>query len=185
MSELFRRMGGNLRSGACRTASGRGAIWSVMSCVMRVPPGDHARCWSLDSVPGANIAFFSGLGVEYFGTEGSESAVRQVSRRFADQPRITLACCDFTRTIPFDGPFDLVVDRSSLTHNSTADIRRCLLTVGSRMNRARNSSESTGFRPTIRNFWLGGTAATIIHVRTSSQDNSKMSGPSISRIRGI
>jgi Methyltransferase domain len=82
---------------------------------------------------GANVAFFASLGVEYFGMEGSESAVKRVGGRFAGQPGITLAAGDFTQSIPFNGPFDLVVDRSSLTHNSTAAIRDCLQAVGARM----------------------------------------------------
>jgi SAM-dependent methyltransferase len=112
--------------------------WSdLVSYVMRYarPEGTSRRVLELGFGAGANVAFFSSLGFEYFGTEGSQSAVNRVSRRFADRPGIALACCDFTRSIPFDGPFDLVVDRSSLTHNSTPAIRECLRAVGTRMKR--------------------------------------------------
>jgi len=110
--------------------------WSdLVSYVMRYARPDDTSCKVLELGfgAGANIGFLSGLGVEYFGTEGSASAVQRVGKRFANQPGISLACCDFTRNIPFDGPFDLVVDRSSLTHNSTAAIRSCLRDVASRM----------------------------------------------------
>jgi hypothetical protein len=110
--------------------------WSdLVSYVMRYarPSGGSCRVLELGFGAGANIGFFASLGVEYFGMEGSESAVQRVGRRFAGQSGITLARGDFTRVIPFDGPFDLVVDRSSLTHNSTAAIRSCLQAVGSRM----------------------------------------------------
>ena len=110
--------------------------WSdLVSYVMRYarPHGGSCKVLELGFGAGANIAFFASLGVDYFGTEGSESAVRRVARRFENQPRISLVCCDFTRTIPFDGPFDLIVDRSSLTHNSTAAIGACLRLVAARM----------------------------------------------------
>jgi hypothetical protein len=110
--------------------------WSdLVSYVMRFarPRGGSCKVLELGFGAGANIGFFSSLGVDYFGTEGSESAMQSAGRRFANQPRISLACCDFTRSIPFDGPFDIVVDRSSLTHNATMAIRGCLRDVASRM----------------------------------------------------
>jgi hypothetical protein len=112
--------------------------WSdLVSYVMRYarPDGASYKVLELGFGAGANVAFFSSLGVEYFGIEGSESAVKEVGARCAGRPGVTLACGDFTMNIPFDGPFDLVVDRSSLTHNSTAAIRGCLQAIGSRMKR--------------------------------------------------
>jgi SAM-dependent methyltransferase len=112
--------------------------WSdLVSYVMRYarPSGRSCKVLELGFGAGANVAFFASLGVDYFGVEGSESAIERVRRRFADQPGITLACGDFTQCIPFNGPFDLVVDRSSLTHNSTPAIRACLQDIGSRMKR--------------------------------------------------
>lgn len=110
--------------------------WSdLVSYVMRYarPAGGSFNVLELGFGAGANIAFFASLGVEYFGLEGSESAVKRVGQRFAGHPSITLAAGDFTQSIPFNGPFDLVVDRSSLTHNSTAAIRGCLHAIRSRM----------------------------------------------------
>jgi hypothetical protein len=112
--------------------------WSdLVSYVMSYarPHDPSCKVLELGFGAGANIAFFSSLGVEYFGMDGSESVVKRVGQRFANQAGITLACGDFTQNIPFAGPFDLVVDRSSLTCNSTAAIRGCLQDVGARMSR--------------------------------------------------
>lgn len=74
---------------------------------------------------GANIPFFLDLGVEYYSIEGSKTAVNEVRQRF---PEIedTVKVGDFTAEIPFDTSFDYVVDRASLTTNSTTAIKRCL-----------------------------------------------------------
>lgn len=103
--------------------------WSdLISYVMRYarPDGRPCQVLELGFGAGANVAFFLALGAHYSGTEGSATAVAQVRERFAAAENFRVACCDFTETIPFDGPFDLVVDRSSLTHNGTRAIRACL-----------------------------------------------------------
>ena len=103
--------------------------WSdLVSYVMRYarPAGPGARVLELGCGAGANIPFFLELGADYSGTDGSASVVERVRERFASAPNLRIACCDFTAEIPFAGPFDLVVDRSSLTHNGTSAIRRCL-----------------------------------------------------------
>jgi hypothetical protein len=40
---------------------------------------------------------------------------------------------DFTASIPFPGPFDLIVDRSSLTHNCTSSIQQCLKLIRNKL----------------------------------------------------
>lgn len=35
---------------------------------------------------------------------------------------VTVVAGDFTECLPFEGEFDLILDRSSVTHNNTADI---------------------------------------------------------------
>lgn len=101
--------------------------WSTLvSYVMR-----HVDVDSVDSVlelgcgTGANIPFFLGLDVDYYAVEGSETAVEVVRDRFPEI-RDQVVCGDFTTEFPDDGPFDLVVDRGSLTCNSTAAIERIL-----------------------------------------------------------
>lgn len=81
---------------------------------------------------GANIPFFINEGMDYYAVEGSETIVRELWRRFPDQKQ-HIAVGDFTAKIPFGGPFDLVVDRSSLTHNTTSDIRRTIGLIHDRL----------------------------------------------------
>jgi hypothetical protein len=102
--------------------------WSdLVSYVMRYArPGRASRVLELGFGAGANAPFFLSLGVQYFGTEGSPTAVASALERYAGAQNFQAACCDFTKVIPFEGPFDLVVDRSSLTHNSLASIEECL-----------------------------------------------------------
>ena len=106
--------------------------WSdVVSYVMRYAPPTRRpyRVLELGFGAGANIPFFLSLCADYSGTEGSATAVERVRRRFVNAAGFRVICCDFTASIPFEGPFDLVVDRSSLTHNGTAAIRACLQRV--------------------------------------------------------
>jgi SAM-dependent methyltransferase len=102
--------------------------WSdLVSYVMRYsrPTDKTFRVLELGCGAGANIPFFASLGVEYFGIEGSATVVGRLRERYpAMQDRIVAG--DFTQEVPFDTEFDLVVDRSSLTHNTTTDIMRCL-----------------------------------------------------------
>jgi SAM-dependent methyltransferase len=110
--------------------------WSdVVSFVMRYarPARLPCRVLELGFGAGANITFFVSIGADYSGTEGSATAVEHVQRRFANVENFRVKCCDFTKEIPFDGPFDLVVDRSSLTHNGTAAIEHCLRQVAGKM----------------------------------------------------
>ena len=113
------------------------SIWpwtDLVSHVMRYakPGSANHRVLELGCGAGANIPFFEWLGVEYFAIEGSSTIVYQLHERFPHlQEKIVAG--DFTKVIPFAGPFDLVVDRSSLTHNKTADIKKALSLVGSRL----------------------------------------------------
>jgi SAM-dependent methyltransferase len=107
------------------------SVWpwtDLVSYVMRYarPEQRPYRVLELGFGAGANIPFFLDIGAEYSGIEGSAAAVERVRRRFAGADNLSLAWGDFTETIPFAGPFDLIVDRSSLTHNGTAAIRSCL-----------------------------------------------------------
>ncbi|HKP95123.1 MAG TPA: methyltransferase [Fibrobacteria bacterium] len=86
----------------------------------------------LGCASGANIPFFLSLGADYHGMEGSPSMVADLLARFPGLEG-KVATGDFTREIPFAGPFDLIVDRSSLTHNHAAAIADCLRLVGARM----------------------------------------------------
>lgn len=109
--------------------------WSdLVSCVMRYskPNAPHFRVLELGFGAGANIRFFLELGVEYFGIEGSASIVERVQKKYP-QIKNRLIAGDFTREIPFEGEFDLIVDRSSITHASTAAIQNCLKILKTKM----------------------------------------------------
>ena len=110
---------------------GQSSVWpwsDLVSYVMRYSPPDRRpyRVLELGFGAGANVPFFLSIGADYSGIEGSPTAVERVRQRFAGADGLRVACCDFTESIPFEETFDLVVDRSSLTHNGTTAIRRCL-----------------------------------------------------------
>ena len=83
------------------------------------------RVLELGCGAGANIPLFRTLGIDYFSIEGSPTIVEQLHKRYPDLAK-NIACGDFTFLQPFSGQFDLIIDRASLTHNSTAAIARAL-----------------------------------------------------------
>ena len=98
--------------------------WSdLVSLVMRYghPDNGFRRVLELGCGVGANISLFADLGADYHSVEGSPTAVAFVHERFPEL-REKVVVGDYTRRIPFGGQFDLIVDRSSLTCNSTASI---------------------------------------------------------------
>ncbi|NRF93669.1 class I SAM-dependent methyltransferase [Paenibacillus frigoriresistens] len=102
--------------------------WSdLVSHVMRHTKGvtKGLRVLEVGCGAGANIPFFKSMGVEYFAIEGSEFIVQQLKDSNNDI-RDHIVTGDFTEEIPFDGLFDLVVDRCSITHNTTRKITNCL-----------------------------------------------------------
>lgn len=109
--------------------------WSDMvSCVMRYarPNSAQFKVLELGCGAGANIPFFQYLGVQYYAIEGSSTIVERLWKRFPEFKGKIIAG-DFTKNISFAEQFDLVVDRSSLTHNTTAAIRTCLSQVYDRL----------------------------------------------------
>ncbi len=81
---------------------------------------------------GANIPFFQSLGVKYYAIEGSTTMVDTLKKKFPELQENIIAG-DFTSNIPFSNDFDLIVDRSSLTHNNTQEITKCLKNVENKM----------------------------------------------------
>ena len=77
---------------------------------------------------GANIPFFQSLNASYHGIDISKTVVDQLHIQF---PKLKekIKNTDFCAEIPFYGPFDLVVDRGSLTHNDSDSIKSCLNTL--------------------------------------------------------
>lgn len=102
--------------------------WSdVVSYVMRYarPTGPDYRVLELGCGAGANIPFFQRLGVHYCGVEGSGHMVGQLRAAYPGLAD-SIVVGDFTRDIPFAGRFDLILDRGSLTHNTSASISAAL-----------------------------------------------------------
>ena len=66
--------------------------------------------------------------------EGSASIVKMLAGQFPEYSS-TIKVGDFTKELPFDGEFDLIVDRASLPHNTTSSIKQCLQLVKSRLAR--------------------------------------------------
>jgi SAM-dependent methyltransferase len=99
--------------------------WSdVVSYVHRYakPAAGFQRVLELGCGAGANIPFFLKLDVDYSAIEGSSAIVVRLHQTYPIiQDKILVG--DFTQSIPFEEPFDLIVDRGSLIHNDTAGIR--------------------------------------------------------------
>ena len=95
-------------------------------------PDGYQRILELGCGVGANIPFFLRSGVDYCAVEGSQAAVARLHEAYP-QLREKVVLGDFTRSIPFAGPFDLVVDRSALTCNATDAVRHGLKLVFERL----------------------------------------------------
>ena len=72
---------------------------------------------------GLNIMFFNSIGVRYYGIEGSETAVQYARKKFPDIQN-NLQIADFTQNLVFKEKFNYIIDRGSLTHNSTKGIKK-------------------------------------------------------------
>lgn len=118
-------------------ASGHLSIWPWSDLVSLVhrharPENGFRRVLECGSGAGANIPLFLALKADYFGIDGSPHIVAQLRERYP-QIKDHLVAGDFTREIPFDGSFDLAVDRGSLTHNTVEGIARALSLIFSRL----------------------------------------------------
>ena len=74
---------------------------------------------------GANIPLFLALGWSYYAIEGSPTVVAKLHHRYPNLVN-NILLGDFTAKMPFDQAFDLVIDRASLTHNTTPSIINAL-----------------------------------------------------------
>ena len=117
----------------CYSNNTQMSIWpwsDLVSYVMRYarPIGPAFRVLELGCGMGANIPFFRHLDVEYHAVDGSPMAVSMLHERYPDLVGF-IQEGDFTKNIPFEESFDLVVDRASLTHNNGEAIRRTIANV--------------------------------------------------------
>lgn len=147
--------------------------WSdLIGYVMRYarPTGPAFRVLELGCGAGANIPFFQSLGVEYYGIEGSPAIVEKLRERFPSLEG-NIVAGDFTLQIPFAGEFDLVVDRSSLTHNTTTAIVRCLDAAHAKL-RSGGKFIGIDWFSTAYSEYRKGTAAEDEFTRTGYQEGS-------------
>ena len=80
---------------------------------------------------GANIPFFKRLGCHYDGIDGSPSIIKKLTTQYPELSEKLIAQ-DFTKNLP-DENYDLIVDRASLTHNSTIAIQSAITLIYDRL----------------------------------------------------
>lgn len=75
---------------------------------------------------GMNIPYFSHREADYYGIDGSDSAVKSLLERYpALSGRVSVG--DFTRELSLvPNGYDVICERASIPHNDIASIRRCL-----------------------------------------------------------
>jgi SAM-dependent methyltransferase len=109
--------------------------WSdIISDVMNLKPTKDTKVLEIGCGPGANIPFFIDIEVDYYTIDGSETAVKRVNSLFPSLKN-KVACCDFTKEIPFNTTFDLIIDRVALTHNDTESIKNFLSIIKTKLNK--------------------------------------------------
>ena len=77
---------------------------------------------------GANIPFFASIGAKYYAIEGSAHIVERLQNSFKSD-KIHITCGDFTKGFGFEeiiGRVDLIIDRGSLTINTTKGIKNAI-----------------------------------------------------------
>jgi SAM-dependent methyltransferase len=105
--------------------------WSdLVAYVMRYskPKNDGLKVLEIGCGAGPNIAFFQSIKADYYATEGSQTIVNYLINKYPSLAgKIKVA--DFTKELPFDETFDLIVDRAAITHNTTAAIKNCIALI--------------------------------------------------------
>ncbi len=92
------------------------------------------RMLELGAGTGTEIDFFTKyMKFGYHGIDGSRGSI---SHLHGSYPILAerIKCADFTKEIPFDGKFDLICDRASISHNDLESIRACLALVFDALN---------------------------------------------------
>ncbi|WP_341322416.1 class I SAM-dependent methyltransferase [Solibacillus sp. FSL H8-0523] len=105
--------------------------WSdVVSYVKRHTnaSGSDFKVLELGCGAGANIPFFKSLNVEYHAIDGSPSIVEKLHTQFPEYKN-NIQIGDFTKLDFGKNKYDLILDRASITHNTTRAINECLANV--------------------------------------------------------
>jgi len=123
------------------------------------------RVYELGCGAGANIPLFLSLGLDYYAIEGSATIVKQLHKRYPELSSNILAG-DFTLDAPFDGSFDLVIDRCSVTCNTSGSIKAALSNVYALLRPGGIFIGSDWFS-TNHTFYSQGEASDDLYTRTN------------------
>lgn len=107
--------------------------WTDLISEVKKIEVDQKLCLELGCGMGANIPFFIAEGYEYYGLDGSPTAIQFNSEKFPEIKE-NIKLCNFTAEIPFDKKFDLIFDRASVTHNSSENIKICIELIEKKIN---------------------------------------------------
>ena len=101
--------------------------WSdLITKVMRnVPKKSSFNVLEVGCGGGANIPFFLSVKANYFGIDGSKITIQRLKKKFPTLKK-QLVSGDFTKEIPFNEKFDMIIDRGAITHNTTNAIKKFL-----------------------------------------------------------
>lgn len=113
------------------------SIWpwtDLVTLVMRHarPRKPDFRVLEVGCGAGANIPFFKHLNIEYCAIEGSSAIVKVLHKNFPELEN-NIKAGDFTKELPFEGEFDLIIDRGSVTCNIVEDIERCFTLINDKL----------------------------------------------------
>ena len=89
---------------------------------------EHFKVLELGCGTGANIRLFDSFSTDYYAIDGSKTVVETLKYTYPLYAKHIVAG-DFTAEIPFDEKFDLIIDRCSLTFNTTKAIKNALQLV--------------------------------------------------------
>lgn len=83
---------------------------------------------------GANIPLFLKQKVDYYGLDGSEQIINFLKKKY---PKIKkkLFVADFTKNIPSDKKFDLIIDRAAITCNKRSSIIKSISNLEQKLNK--------------------------------------------------
>lgn len=92
------------------------------------------RILELGCGAGANIPFFLNKKFDYYGLDGSNYIIKKLKKRYPKIKR-NLVCADFTKQIPFNLKFDLIIDRASITCNNQVSIKNTINFIYNKLNK--------------------------------------------------
>ena len=82
---------------------------------------------------GANIPLFTKLNVDYYGIDGSKIVINFLKKKY---PKLknNLFVDDFTKKIPINKKFDLIIDRAAITCNKRSSIIKSITNLQQKLN---------------------------------------------------